>query len=189
MRRHTSSNTAYCKIPHKRAGLKAPSAIHGPLSLVFYSIDKPNIIADCLENQFSEHDLSDCGHMQHVEAQVKSLLTTVDEDTPVNIQPCDVSKGIQYGIVSDIFGLDTSRHIGRNSAETRQRPKMSPKFRSDQPRVVYEQTIGGADFKNNPKTQRGNKLTKYKSVWLSSRSWYDTSMYEAGGSRHPKFQQ
>jgi hypothetical protein len=28
-----------------------------------------------------------------------------------------------------------------------------------------------------------------KSVWLSSRSHYDTSMYEAGGSRQPKLQQ
>jgi hypothetical protein len=38
-----------------------------------------------------------------------------------------------------------------NSAENRQRPKISPKFTSDQPLVHCEQTISEADFKNNPK--------------------------------------
>jgi hypothetical protein len=40
----------------KRGGLKAPSAIHGPLGPIFYTTDKANIIADCLENQFRVHD-------------------------------------------------------------------------------------------------------------------------------------
>jgi hypothetical protein len=69
-----------------------------------------------------------------------------------------------------------------NSAETRKRPKISLKPTSDQPLVHYGQTIWEADFKNNPKTHWGQKLTKWKSVWLSSTSQLDTSMLEAGGS-------
>jgi hypothetical protein len=39
-----------------KGGPKAPSAIHGPLRLLFYPIDKVNIIADCLENHLSVCD-------------------------------------------------------------------------------------------------------------------------------------
>jgi hypothetical protein len=53
----------------KRNGPKAPSAIYGPLGPILYPIDKANIIADCLETQFRAHDLCDCGHRRHVEAQ------------------------------------------------------------------------------------------------------------------------
>jgi hypothetical protein len=74
------------------------------------------------------------------------------------------------------------------TAETRQRPKISITFTCYRPPVHYVQTICETGFKNNPKTHWGNKLTKCKSGWLSSRSQYDTSMYETGGTRHPKFQ-
>jgi hypothetical protein len=46
----------------KMDGPKAPSAIHGSLGLIFYPIDKANIIADCLENQFRGHVLCNCDH-------------------------------------------------------------------------------------------------------------------------------
>jgi hypothetical protein len=69
----------------KTGGTKATSAIHGPLGLIFYPIDKANIIGDCLENQFRAHDLSDCNHRRHVEARVKALLATADGDTLVNL--------------------------------------------------------------------------------------------------------
>jgi hypothetical protein len=71
----------------KRGGPKAPSAIHGPFSPIFYPIDKANIFTDCLENQFRVHDLRDCDHRRHVEAQVKALLATLDEDIPVVSDP------------------------------------------------------------------------------------------------------
>jgi hypothetical protein len=41
----------------KRDGPKAPSAIYGPLGPIFCSVDKVNIIADCLEKEFMLHDL------------------------------------------------------------------------------------------------------------------------------------
>jgi hypothetical protein len=47
----------------KRGGKKAPSANHGTLGPIFYLIDKANIIADCLENQFRAHDLCDGDHI------------------------------------------------------------------------------------------------------------------------------
>jgi hypothetical protein len=79
----------------KRGGPKTPSAIHGPLVPMFYPIDKVNIIAACLENQFRAHDLCNCDHRRHVEAKGEAVLATVDEDIPVNFRPCDVSKETQ----------------------------------------------------------------------------------------------
>jgi hypothetical protein len=52
----------------KRGGAKVPSAIHGPLSPIFYPADKANIIAGCLENQFIAHDLCYCDHRRLMEA-------------------------------------------------------------------------------------------------------------------------
>jgi hypothetical protein len=43
----------------KRGGPKAPTAILGPLGLKYQLLDKATMIADCLENQFTLHDL--CG--------------------------------------------------------------------------------------------------------------------------------
>jgi hypothetical protein len=71
----------------KRGGPKAPSAIHGPLGLLFYPIDKANTTADCLENHFTAHNLCDCDHRQQVEAIVQALLATIDEGTPVKFRP------------------------------------------------------------------------------------------------------
>jgi hypothetical protein len=70
---HTSSNVAYCEIPHKKGWTKTPSAIRGPLGPLFYPVNKPNMIADCLENQFRARDLCDCDHRRHVKAQFPTL--------------------------------------------------------------------------------------------------------------------
>jgi hypothetical protein len=42
-----------------RDGPRVPTAIHGPSGLKFHPVDKANAIADCLENQFTPHDLCD----------------------------------------------------------------------------------------------------------------------------------
>jgi hypothetical protein len=89
----------------KRDGSKAPSVIHCPLGPVFYPPDKANIIADCLENQFTAHYLCDCYH-RHVEAKGKPLLATVDEDTPVKFQSCDISKEIKSLKVGKACGFE-----------------------------------------------------------------------------------
>jgi hypothetical protein len=81
LRSHISIKMAYCEILHKRGGPNAPSAIQGPLGPILYQIDKANISADGLEDQFTQHDLCDYEHKRQVEARVHALLVTVDEDT------------------------------------------------------------------------------------------------------------
>jgi hypothetical protein len=53
--------------------------------LQFHPNDKANITTDCLENQFRAHELCDCGHTRHVEAQ--ALLASIDEVTPLISNP------------------------------------------------------------------------------------------------------
>jgi hypothetical protein len=50
-----------------RDGPRAPNTIHGPLGLKFHP-QEANAIADCLENQFTPHDLCDENHERRVEA-------------------------------------------------------------------------------------------------------------------------
>jgi hypothetical protein len=46
----------------KKDGPKAPTAIHGPFGLTFHPSKKANTTADCLEIQFTPHDLCDENH-------------------------------------------------------------------------------------------------------------------------------
>jgi hypothetical protein len=52
-------------------------------------------MADCIENQFTLHDLCDYNCKRQVEARIQALLATVDEEAPVEFLTCDVSKEIQ----------------------------------------------------------------------------------------------
>jgi hypothetical protein len=45
-------------------------------------VDKANSIAECLENQFTSHDLCDENHERRVEARVQALLEAADNDAP-----------------------------------------------------------------------------------------------------------
>jgi hypothetical protein len=90
----------------KRGEVKVPSAFHGPLGPISYPIDKANVIADCLENQFKAHDFCDGDNRRHLEAQAEALLATFDEDDPVNFRPCDVSKEIQSLKLGKACGFD-----------------------------------------------------------------------------------
>jgi hypothetical protein len=46
----------------KRDGPKAPAAIHGPSGITYNPNKNANITADCLEYQFTSHDLCDENH-------------------------------------------------------------------------------------------------------------------------------
>jgi hypothetical protein len=46
----------------KRDGSKTPAAVLGPLDITYHLNEKANAIADCLENQFTSHDLCDENH-------------------------------------------------------------------------------------------------------------------------------
>jgi hypothetical protein len=61
----------------KRDGPMAPTAIHDASGLKFLPSEKANAIADCLEIQFTPHDLCYENHERQVEAKFQALLETV----------------------------------------------------------------------------------------------------------------
>jgi hypothetical protein len=75
-----------------RDGPRVPTAIHGPLGIKFHPLEKANAIADCLENQFTPHDLFEENHERCVEARVQAVLKASDNDPPERIRPCDLQK-------------------------------------------------------------------------------------------------
>jgi hypothetical protein len=74
----------------ERDGLKAPTAIHGPLGIIYQLNEKANVIADCLENQFTSHDLCDENHARQVEAKVQALVASVSGTPLEKVRPCDI---------------------------------------------------------------------------------------------------
>jgi hypothetical protein len=66
----------------KKDGQKAPTAICGPLGFTFHLLEKANAIADCLEEQFTPHELCDENHKLCLEASVQALLETVENNPP-----------------------------------------------------------------------------------------------------------
>jgi hypothetical protein len=47
----------------------------------YHPNEKSNMIADCLENQFTSHDLCDENHERWVETRVQAQLASVDDTT------------------------------------------------------------------------------------------------------------
>jgi hypothetical protein len=79
----------------KRDGPKAPTAILSPLGLKFLPLEKANVIADCLENQFSPQDLCEDYHKWQVVARIQALFKATDNNPPHRVRPCDVQKIIK----------------------------------------------------------------------------------------------
>jgi hypothetical protein len=50
------------------------------------------VTADCLENQFTSHDLCDENHERRVETRVQALLASVDDTALEKVRPCDTWK-------------------------------------------------------------------------------------------------
>jgi hypothetical protein len=90
----------------KRDGSRAPTAIHGASGLKFLPSEKANAIADCLEIQFTPHDLCDENHERRVEAEVQALLETVVKNPTQRIRPCVVQKLITSLKVRKACGID-----------------------------------------------------------------------------------
>jgi hypothetical protein len=84
-----------------RDGPRAPTAIHGPLGLNYHPEDKANTIADCLENQFTPHDLCDENHEERVEAGVQALLKAAER-----VRPCDLQKLLNSLKLKKACGID-----------------------------------------------------------------------------------
>jgi hypothetical protein len=52
-----------------RDGPRAPTSIHGLLGLKYHPVGKASTTADCIENQFTPHDLCEENHERRVEAE------------------------------------------------------------------------------------------------------------------------
>jgi hypothetical protein len=76
----------------KRDEPKAPTAIHGPLGMTYNQKKKANVIVDCLENQFTSHNLCSENHEQRVETRVQTVLASVDDTQLGKVRPCDIHK-------------------------------------------------------------------------------------------------
>jgi DNA polymerase III delta subunit len=105
----------------RRDGPRAPTAIHGLLGQKFLPLEKTNAIADCLENQFTLHDLCDENHERRVEARVQALLEAVDNNPPERIRPCDLQKLINFLKLKKACGIDGNpnkclRHLPKETA-------------------------------------------------------------------------
>jgi hypothetical protein len=90
----------------------------GSLGVTYHPNEKAKVIADCLENQFTSHDLCDGNHERQVETRVQALLASVD-DTPLRkVRPCDIQKLANSLKLRKSCGLDgisnqCLRHVPR----------------------------------------------------------------------------
>jgi hypothetical protein len=69
---------------------KPRTAVHGALGITYHPNEKANVNADCLENQFTSHDLCDEYHERQVETRVQALLVSVDDTPSGKVRPCDI---------------------------------------------------------------------------------------------------
>jgi hypothetical protein len=71
-----------------------------------FQSEKANAIADCLENQFTHHNLCDENHERRVDARVQTLLEATDNKPPKRIRPCDLEKLINSLKLRKTCGTD-----------------------------------------------------------------------------------
>jgi hypothetical protein len=76
----------------KMGGPNAPTAVHGPIGITYHPNEKANVTADCLENQFTSHDLCDENRERRVETTVQALLASADNTPPGKVGPRDTHK-------------------------------------------------------------------------------------------------
>jgi hypothetical protein len=69
----------------------APTAIHGPSGLKSHPFERAKAVADCLEYQFTHHDLCD-EHRKWIEDRVQAMLSAVCLRPPERIRRCDLQK-------------------------------------------------------------------------------------------------
>jgi hypothetical protein len=83
---------ANCKIPHEEGWTKVINCNSWSLQLTFHPLQKANEIADCLENQFTPHDLRNENRNWQVEARLQALFEAADNNPHKRIGPCDLQK-------------------------------------------------------------------------------------------------
>jgi hypothetical protein len=85
---------------------KAPTAVHDPLGITYHPDEKAKVIAVCLENQFTSHDLRDENHERRVETRVQALLASVDDTLSGKVRPCGIRKLVNSLKLRKACGLD-----------------------------------------------------------------------------------
>jgi hypothetical protein len=71
---------------------KVPTAVRGPLGIIYHPNEKANAIEDCLEKKSISHDLCDEDRERRVETRVQTLLASVDDIPLGNLRPCGKGK-------------------------------------------------------------------------------------------------
>jgi hypothetical protein len=89
-----------------RDGPQAPTAIHGPLDLLFHPVDKANAIADYLEHQLTPRALCEENDKRRLEARVQALIEIEVKNPPERIRPCDFQKLINLLTLKKVCGID-----------------------------------------------------------------------------------
>jgi hypothetical protein len=96
----------YCDTGYRKGWIKDTNNFHGPLGITYYPKEEANIIADCLENQFISHDLSDENHEREVDTTVQALLAYIDGTPLDKLRPCDIHKLANSLKLRKASGLD-----------------------------------------------------------------------------------
>jgi hypothetical protein len=89
----------------KRDRSKAPTAMHSPSVFSFLPLRKANVTVDCLENQFSPHDVCEENRERRIVARVQALFEAVDDSPPERVRPCDAQKLIKFLKLKNAFGI------------------------------------------------------------------------------------
>jgi hypothetical protein len=87
----------------RRALERWETKIANTFGLTFHPLEKA---ADCLENQFTLHDLCDENHKRQVEARVQTLLEAINNSSPEKIRPCDLQIFVNSLKLRKAFGID-----------------------------------------------------------------------------------
>jgi hypothetical protein len=78
----------YFEVSHKDGWTKGTNSYAWSPGLKYHMLKKGNTIADCLENQFTLHDLCDENKTRWVVAKVQALHETADDTLLEIISPC-----------------------------------------------------------------------------------------------------
>jgi hypothetical protein len=92
----------------KSDGPNAPTSVHGSLGITYHTNEKANGIADCLENQFTSHDLCYKNHEWQMETRVQALLTSVDDTLLGKVRPCNIHKLVHWERLVDLMVFRTN---------------------------------------------------------------------------------
>jgi hypothetical protein len=92
-----------------RDGSKTSTTIHDPLGLKYQPLEKTTTTVDCLENQFTSHDLCEESHKRRVDVRVQALIEAAD-DTPLEkVRPCDIQKLIKSLKLRKASGIESKK--------------------------------------------------------------------------------